>query len=205
VLREVIVRLLSRTTREKLLLWKQRSKIRAAIEGDENTRYFHACASQRMRHNKIQVLDHDNMEVFGHEQKAQILFDFYNSLLGASRHTTWSFDLNSLYLNLVAGLSALDEPFTQAEIKTAFFSMHASSSPGPDGFGPAFYKSTWNTTAAAVLSLFQSFHQHSVDLERINRSYIVLLPKKEVARTSADFRPICLQNCPVKGIFQSAH
>lgn len=35
-LREVIVRLLGRVVKEKLLLWKQRSKIRAAIEGDEN-------------------------------------------------------------------------------------------------------------------------------------------------------------------------
>lgn len=96
-LREIIVRLLSRIVKEKLLLWKQRSKIRAAIDGDENTRYFHACASQRLRHNKIQVLDHDGMELFGHEQKARLLYDFYNSLLGASCQTNWRFDLNSLY------------------------------------------------------------------------------------------------------------
>ncbi|XP_066311036.1 uncharacterized protein [Miscanthus floridulus] len=98
VLLEIIVRLLSRTVKEKLLLWKQRSKIRAAIEGDENTRYFHACASQQLRHNKIQVLDHDDMELFGHDQKAQLLFGFYNynSLLGASCHTSWRFKLNPM-------------------------------------------------------------------------------------------------------------
>jgi hypothetical protein len=99
VLREIIVRLLSRTVKEKLLLWKQKSKIRVALEGDENTRYFHACASQRLRHNKIQVLDHDDLELFGHDQKAQLLFGFYNSLLGASHHTNWRFNLTSLYPN----------------------------------------------------------------------------------------------------------
>lgn len=81
-----------------------------------------------------------------------------------------------------------------------FFSMQASSSPDPDGFRPAFYKSTWNTTSHAIFSLFHSFYDHSVDLEHINRSYIIPLPKKDVVRTPADFRPICLQNCPVKGI-----
>jgi hypothetical protein len=142
VLREIIVRLLSRLVKEKLLRWKQRSKIRAAIEGDENTWYFHACASQRFRHNKIQVLEHDGLEIFGHDQKVRLLFEFYNSLLGTSRQTEWRFDLNSLYPNPILGLSSLDGSFTQDKIKGAFFSMHMTSSPGPDGFGPAFYKST---------------------------------------------------------------
>jgi hypothetical protein len=35
-------------------------------------------------------------------------------------------------------------------------------------------------------------------LERINRAHIVLLPKREGASNPTDFRPISLQNCPVK-------
>jgi hypothetical protein len=45
-LRALITTILSRVTQAKLTIWKQRSKIRAAIEGDENTRFFHACANQ---------------------------------------------------------------------------------------------------------------------------------------------------------------
>jgi hypothetical protein len=37
-----------------------------------------------------------------------------------------------------------------------------------------------------------------VELERINRALIVLLPKTEVAATPAQFRPVSLLNCPVK-------
>jgi hypothetical protein len=44
-LRSLVVRILDRVTQSKLLLWKQRSKIKVAIEGDENSRYFHACAN----------------------------------------------------------------------------------------------------------------------------------------------------------------
>lgn len=36
------------------------------------------------------------------------------------------------------------------------------------------------------------------DLERINRSHIVLLPKTADAMSVGAFRPICLQNCDIK-------
>jgi hypothetical protein len=78
--------------------------------------------------------------------------------------------------------------------------MRNTSSPGPDGFGPSFYKSIWSITSPAIFALFEAFYTSSVDMERSNRSYIVLLPKKDTARSPADFRPICLQNCPAKGI-----
>ena len=78
--------------------------------------------------------------------------------------------------------------------------MHITASPGPDGFGPGFYKSTWNITKPDICALFDDFHNRTADLERINRFFIVLLPKKEVARKPKAFSPISLQNCPVKAV-----
>lgn len=71
-LRSLVVTILSRVTQAKFVLWKQRSKVWAAIEGDENTRYFHACANQRHRHNKIQIIEHDGRELSNHEHKAAV-------------------------------------------------------------------------------------------------------------------------------------
>ncbi|XP_066383218.1 uncharacterized protein [Miscanthus floridulus] len=78
--------------------------------------------------------------------------------------------------------------------------MHSTASPGPDGFGSLFFKHSWTVISADITALFSAFHMHSVDLERINRSYLVLLPKKEGARRPHDFRPIALQNSTVKSI-----
>jgi hypothetical protein len=48
------------------------------------------------------------------------------------------------------------------------------------------------------MAFLDAFYHHEVDLERINWSYMVLLPKKPGAVKVTDYRPICFQNCSVK-------
>jgi hypothetical protein len=61
-LRRLIIKMLQRTIRERTAYWKQRSKIKFAIEGDENSKYFHAIASARYRKNKISILELNETE-----------------------------------------------------------------------------------------------------------------------------------------------
>ena len=131
-LRTLIINILSRVTHSKLLLWKQRGKVRAAIEGDKNTRFFHACANQRHRRNKIQVIEHEGCELHNHDQKAAVLHSFYLNLLGCARTTNWRFQISELYPEGPLDLSHLDAPFERAEIHHAYRHMHSNASPGPD-------------------------------------------------------------------------
>lgn len=199
-LRALIVKILSRASQSKLLLWKQRSKIKAAIEGDENTKFFHACANQRLRKNRIQVIEHNGSDFVSHEHKAAILHTFYQGLLGSTVPTDWSFDLRDLYPEGPLDLTALDAIFDREEIFNAFGRMNSNASPGPDGFGPLFFKITWSVAANDIHSLFHSFYDNTTEIERLNRSYLVLLSKKDNARRAQDFRPIALQNTIVKGL-----
>ena len=48
------------------------------------------------------------------------------------------------------------------------------------------------------MAFLQSFYNNCVDLDRINRAHIILLPKCPAPATPKDFRPISLQNCPIK-------
>jgi hypothetical protein len=45
-----------------------------------------------------------------------------------------------------------------------------------------------------VLAVFRSFYDGSIDLTRINRAFLVLLPKTDYATHPSQFRPISLQN-----------
>jgi hypothetical protein len=76
--------------------------------------------------------------------------------------------------------------------------MNGNSAPNQDGFGPSFYMATWPTVKHQVMDLMHAFHQSSVQLERINKSFMVTLPKNIGAINVDAFRLICLQNCCTK-------
>jgi hypothetical protein len=92
----------------------------------------------------------------------------------------------------------LSDPFTVEEVSNTLFAMDMNSSPGPDGFGPAFYKLFWNSLKPFVMQLFEDFHSGSIDLDSVNRAHLILLPKRDGVRTRDGYHPISLQNCPMK-------
>nr|XP_051222261.1 uncharacterized protein LOC127340559 [Lolium perenne] len=148
---ELALRVSCRETLERLILeraahWKQRGKFRAIVEGDENTRFFHARASQRMRRNSIRSLDIDGAVVVSHEAKAAALHSFYGELLGCTTDAVWEFDVDELYANSCAvDGGALVGTFSAHEVESALHSLDCSSAAGPDGFGPSFYRAAWAT------------------------------------------------------------
>lgn len=48
------------------------------------------------------------------------------------------------------------------------------------------------------MALMEDFHKGEAHLQRINKAYIVLLPKKVGATSPDNFRPVSLQNCVIK-------
>lgn len=201
LLRLLAIDALNLSIREKTTYWKQRSKIRVALEGDENNKFFHAHASHRLRKNTITVLEDNGVEITDHDHKASLLLTFYSNLLGCSTQPAWNFDLNLLYNESTTwDASELSRPFGLEEISSAFRSMNLNSSPGPDGFGPGFYVTFWDLLQNDIAHIFASFYDHHLSLDGLNRAYLVLLPKKDGARSPAAFRPISLQSCLLKAI-----
>jgi exonuclease III len=139
-LRHVLIRSLRRALRSRVDHWKTRSKIKFAIDGDENTKYFHICASNQLRNNKISIIELNGAEFSNHAQKTDILTSYYTQLLGTTSNPSWHFHLHDLYQPIPHLLRHLDDPFYLDEITAAFFGMNATASPGPDGFGPGFYR-----------------------------------------------------------------
>jgi hypothetical protein len=106
--------------------------------------------------------------------------------------------LDTLYSGCPRASSSLDAPFLETEAKNVVRSMNKNNAPGPDGFGPSFYLAAWDTVCPQVLQMLEAFYSGNIQLSRINRAFVVLLPKKLAPVFVSDFRPICLQNCSVK-------
>jgi hypothetical protein len=92
-LRKLLVKILQRLIKERVAFWRQRSKIKFAIDGDENTKYFHALASTKYRKNKIHTLQHDGSDYSSHHHKMNILTAYFKQLLGQPFIPNWSFSL----------------------------------------------------------------------------------------------------------------
>ncbi|CAO1939972.1 unnamed protein product [Urochloa humidicola] len=185
--------------RERAAYWKQRGKCRAILEGDCNTRFFHARASHRMRCNQIRELEVAGVLVSAHDAKTNALTAHLRGLLSAVPRTPATPTIARLYTNSkVTSPELLVSPFTHDEARAAVRAMNRNSSPGPDGFGPGFYMAAWDTVSSDILRLAAAFHAGQADLERLNRAYVVMLPKHATATKASDYRPICLQNCSLK-------
>ena len=104
--------------------------------GGKNTKFIPISASQRLRKNKIFTLTHNGHDFTSHHQKAKILRDFFIFPIGTPANTSWSFEMHEIYPNHVNDLHILDESFSKAEIKNAFFQMNPQASPTLMDLGP---------------------------------------------------------------------
>jgi mevalonate pyrophosphate decarboxylase len=65
--------------------------------GDENTKFFHAMATERYRRNNIsQILNSDGSMVNDHQEKILMLWEEFRKRLGFTVQTEIQFDLGSL-------------------------------------------------------------------------------------------------------------
>jgi hypothetical protein len=91
--------------------WKKRCTIRWIKQGEDNTKNFHAMATERYRRNNIAMLkDDQGNEITDHDQMAGMLWNNYKDRMGHSEGISMQFDLAAL-IQSVEGLEDLTVPF----------------------------------------------------------------------------------------------
>jgi len=173
--------------------WRQRRKFHTCKLGDENTKFHHLTATVQWRRNQIRTLQAaDNTLVTDHASKAAILHTFYSELLGQADECTAMPDLASIlsYTALTTNqVAQLIGPFTLEELKTILFPMKTDTAPGPDGFTPLFFRAAWDLVKDDLLAFLNYFHAGTADLQRVNKAFLALLPKKATSLLPKDYRP----------------
>jgi hypothetical protein len=73
-------------TEKEEIFWRQRSRVSWLQEGDRNTKFYHACASQRKRGNQINGLWDEN-DVLQTDQLviSNIAVEYFHQLFNSSR------------------------------------------------------------------------------------------------------------------------
>ncbi|CAM8941916.1 unnamed protein product [Rhodiola kirilowii] len=179
------------------ILWKQRSRISWLSEGDDNTRFFHACANARRRSSDIKLLQRSNGEYTSNPEEVKaIIVNYYRDLF-TSRQTLSKEDIQP-YLHIIPSKvtsrhnEILLAPYTPVEVTRALFQIDPNKAPGYDGFSAAFFQHNWEV----IQSDFTRECLHFLNLSHFNAAnnttLITLIPKQKGASKVTDFRPISL-------------
>lgn len=186
---------------EEELYWKIRSKQIWLEEGDGNTKFFHRIASHRKRKNTISALEIEGQISNNIPEISNHISQYYKEIFGVPGIKYASLDQHFWADNELVTQeenSSLIQPFSEEEIKVAVFASDPTGAPGPDGFTFKFYQHFWDVVKFDLLTLVAMFFLNQVDLSKLNKASVCLIPKEEAAIHIKQFRPISLVNCSFK-------
>ena len=92
-----------------------RSRVSYLREGDANTSFFHKQAAFHKRKNYIAKLKDGDRVVTSQEDKQEVMYNFYDNLIGKIADRTFSLDLHSFH-RAGLDLSLLDAPISEDEV-----------------------------------------------------------------------------------------
>ncbi|XP_071676915.1 uncharacterized protein [Lolium perenne] len=142
--RKIVQHQLQRLLKSQHNYWKKRCIVRWMKMGEENTKFFHAMATERYRRNNISSLKlSDGHIVTDHDLMAAEAWTCYKGRMGTSVGIQMRFDLQRL-IPIVDGLDDIVVPFTIEEMDAVVKSMPPDKAPGPDGFNGFFMKKCWS-------------------------------------------------------------
>jgi mannosylglycoprotein endo-beta-mannosidase len=165
------------------------------LQGDNNTSFFHRIANGRKRKRTMFSLKDGENTIQGTPALMEHATEFYKKLFGPVADSgvrlndnIWdeSEKLDETDRNL------LNAPFTEEEIHQAISQMEKNKAAGPDGIPIEIYQHCWCVVKTDIMKKFNGFHNHQINLERINYGIITLIPKSDDAEVIQKYRLICL-------------
>jgi len=144
---EILKYKLEKLEARRELYWCQRAQTHWLKNGDRNTKFYHAFASERRRRNRIKKLVRDGGGTVEDEQGIHnLITNFYKDLFCSCAGNRYN-ELLSQVEPKVAPLmnQILMKDFTDDEIKAALDSMGDLKAPGMDGMPALFFSSNTGT------------------------------------------------------------
>jgi hypothetical protein len=176
--------------------WKQRAKEDWLRHGDRNTKYFHACATQKRRHKVVDQIRNAEDRLCSTPEAVEAAFvNYYTTLFTSTIPHNVDSCISAIDGKVTEEMNAnLTASFTVEEIKQALDQMAPFKAPGPDGFTAEFYQQQWTTVGPEVCEAVLAFLNFGHMNGSINATNIVLIPKVNAPSSVTEFRPISLCN-----------
>ncbi|GKD46421.1 RNA-directed DNA polymerase, eukaryota [Tanacetum coccineum] len=170
----------------------QKAKVKWAVEGDENTKYFHGIINKNRANLSIRGVMVDGEWIV---DPMRVKEAFKNHFASRFQHpSSGRCHINFSFPNRLSQEQQIDleSHISTDEIRKAVWDCSENKSPGPDGYTFEFYRKFWSLVGPDFCKAIQWFFEHSVFPRGCNSSFVALIPKVPDAKFVSDFRPISL-------------
>ena len=182
------------------LYWCQRSKAHWLKEGDRNTKYFHARASERRKQNTILGI-WDKFDSWCGDQYsiAGAAISYFEEIYTTSWPNQIKEVTNLIPVKVTEGMNLeLTRSFTKEEVLSTLKQLHPNKSLGLDGMSALLFQKYWSIVGNNVTNLVLNVLNSGMSMAEINKTNIALVPKCKNPLRMTDFRPISLCNVVYK-------
>ncbi|GJX71225.1 putative RNA-directed DNA polymerase, eukaryota, reverse transcriptase zinc-binding domain protein [Tanacetum coccineum] len=168
------IRLLGDLDRIEATDLAQKARIKWALEGDENSNFFHATLKKNRRQLAIKGILNEGEWIENPDNIKTLFVDHFRNRFQQTCETPSSFDVDMPNHISCDQREFLERSFSRDEIKKAVWDCGGDRAPGPDGFTFKFFTTFWDILESDVI---------------LSNATLV-----------TDFRPISLIGCQYKNV-----
>lgn len=169
---------------------------------DRNSIYFHTVTKGRRARNQLTVIENEaGTSFFEEDEISKVFAEFCTDLFSTKGQMDIQLVDRALSFRITPDINkALEAIPSEAEVSSAIFSINPEKALGPDGFSAGFYKSLWSTLGPDIYREVQNFFISGSMEQKINETYLCLLPKGTAPKKPSEYRPIAFCNVRYKVI-----
>lgn len=171
---------------------KQKSRVRWALQGDDNTSFFHGMVNGRKAKNAIPGLLIDGCWISKPSLVKREVFKHFKQLFSEKTRDRPTLPCTGIKRLSAECSEALVAAFSKEEIHDAVFECGSDRAPGPDGFNFSFIKAFWSLLETDFIKLMDYFFDSGKIDKSCSAAYITLIPKSKNPVGLYDYRPITL-------------
>ncbi|GKA98844.1 RNA-directed DNA polymerase, eukaryota [Tanacetum coccineum] len=170
----------------------QKAKVKWAIKGDENSKFFHGIINKRRSQLAIRGVFHNGDWHTDPNLVKRTFFDHFAAQFQQPDRSRLKLGMSFPTRLSPDQIEELDKSITIDEIRVAVWDCGENKSPGPDGYTFEFFRRFWNFIGPDFCSAVLCFFDHGFFPRGCNSSFIALIPKVTDTKFVTDFRPISL-------------